>query len=72
MADLAAAVATAVFWCLQEWLIHDKLLHSPSTWFGETVHRWHHVRGAGLTRRPSMAFDGLRSPSIAFDGLQLP
>ena len=41
-ADLGASAATAVVWCLQEWLIHDKLLHSERSWFGETVHRWHH------------------------------
>eukprot|EP00965_Chrysotila_dentata_P158378 5231390-Pleurochrysis_carterae.AAC.8 len=42
LADSLAAGLTAVAWCFQEWLIHDKLLHSPWNWFGRTVHRWHH------------------------------
>jgi len=41
-ADALAAAATALFWIVQEWFIHDKLLHSERPWFGETVHRWHH------------------------------
>ena len=41
-ADALAVVATATFWAFQEWAIHDKLLHSAHSWFGETVHRWHH------------------------------
>lgn len=41
-ADAVAFLATASFWCMQEWLIHDKLLHSADEWFGERVHRWHH------------------------------
>lgn len=41
-ADAFAVVSTAAFWCVQEWAIHDKLLHSEHSWFGETVHRWHH------------------------------
>ena len=41
-ADLAACTATGLFWCIQEWVIHDKLLHSSFIWFGECVHRWHH------------------------------
>ena len=42
LADAAAGLVTAAFWVVQEWLIHDKLLHSANTWFGEQVHRWHH------------------------------
>jgi len=41
-ADALAFVATSAFWVVQEWVIHDKLLHSENVWFGETVHRWHH------------------------------
>ena len=41
-ADLAASISTGLFWCVQEWIIHDKLLHSSFSWFGECVHRWHH------------------------------
>lgn len=40
--DAVAGLATAIIWVLQEWVIHDKLLHSEHSWFGETVHRWHH------------------------------
>lgn len=41
-ADVFAGVLTTAFWTIQEWIIHDKLLHSETAWFGETVHRWHH------------------------------
>lgn len=40
--DGFVALATGAAWCVQEWIIHDKLLHSARDWFGETVHRWHH------------------------------
>lgn len=40
--DALAVLATTIFWVFQEWAIHDKLLHSAHSWFGETVHRWHH------------------------------
>lgn len=42
LADGAAGAATGAFWMVQEWLIHDRLLHSDGEWFGERVHRWHH------------------------------
>ena len=41
-ADAIAAAATAAFWCVQEWAIHDKLLHSSREWLGRDIHRWHH------------------------------
>jgi len=41
-ADAVVAFATAVAWCLQEWVIHDKLLHSEREWFAKDIHRWHH------------------------------
>ena len=40
--DVIAFVVTASFWMVQEWLIHDKLLHSKEQWFGREIHRWHH------------------------------
>ena len=42
ISDVAVGLGTALFWLVQEWFIHEKLLHSKHTWFGETVHRWHH------------------------------
>jgi len=42
VADPLAFLATSSFWMVQEWLIHDKLLHSEKDWFGKRVHRWHH------------------------------
>jgi hypothetical protein len=36
------AAATALFWCFQEWALHDKLLHSPFDWFGKDIHAFHH------------------------------
>lgn len=41
-AELLALAASAPVWWAQEWLIHDKLLHSRFDWFGERTHRWHH------------------------------
>ena len=41
-ADAIAGVATSIFWSLQEWAIHERLLHSKTPWFGRDIHRWHH------------------------------
>ena len=41
--DALVAVAVFAFWCVQEWWIHDKLLHSEDEWFGEQVHGGHHL-----------------------------
>lgn len=43
-ADAAVAAAVAVFWCLQEWVIHAKLLHSQGDWLGRRIHAGHHQR----------------------------
>jgi len=40
--DAGASAATALLWTVQEWVIHDKLLHSQQAWLGKRVHRWHH------------------------------
>ena len=40
--DIGAGAVTALFWTVQEWAIHNKLLHSRQAWLGERVHRWHH------------------------------
>jgi hypothetical protein len=42
LADVAAALATALFWLVQEWVIHAHLLHSATPWYGSEIHRWHH------------------------------
>ena len=31
-ADAIAGVATSIFWSLQEWAIHERLLHSKKPW----------------------------------------
>ncbi|KAL1523078.1 hypothetical protein AB1Y20_018038 [Prymnesium parvum] len=41
--DAIVAIATAIGWCFQEHLIHEKLLHSSEPWFGSDIHRWHHA-----------------------------
>ena len=35
-------VAVFAFWCVQEHIIHGRLLHSRDAWFGSDIHRWHH------------------------------
>ncbi len=40
--DGGVALATAAFWMVQEHVIHGRLLHCPSAWYGSDVHRWHH------------------------------
>lgn len=40
--DAAWAVAVAAFWVVQEWVLHDKLLHSDFEWFGKDIHQLHH------------------------------
>ena len=41
-AELLQQVATACFWCVHEWVIHAKLLHSEEAWYGKHVHQLHH------------------------------
>jgi len=40
--DAAAVALTAPAWCVQEWLIHARLLHASRPWHGGDIHRWHH------------------------------
>lgn len=40
--EAGVAVATALYWCFQEWVLHDKLLHAPFEWFGKDIHSFHH------------------------------
>lgn len=41
--DVAVASAVAMFWVVQEWLIHDVLLHSEAEWLGKSIHHGHHM-----------------------------
>ena len=41
-ADLAVAGAVALFWMFQEWVLHDKVLHSEAEWLGKDIHAFHH------------------------------
>jgi hypothetical protein len=40
--DAATCVAVAAFWAVQEWVLHDKALHSEASWFGKEIHSFHH------------------------------
>lgn len=43
LADMVCCASVAVFWMLQEWVLHDKLLHSEKAWFGSDIHELHHA-----------------------------
>ncbi len=40
--DAVTAACIAVFWVVQEWLIHKYLLHAPFEWLGSRIHHDHH------------------------------
>jgi len=42
--DLAAFGGMALFWCFQEHIIHEKLLHSEQDWMGKEIHHNHHLK----------------------------
>lgn len=42
LGDGVTAAAVGAFWIVQEWAIHDKLLHSTESWFGSEIHGFHH------------------------------
>ena len=41
---MSSSLGVGAFWCAQEWLIHDKLLHAEAAWLDPVVaiHRNHH------------------------------
>jgi len=41
-ADVAVTGLVAAFWMVQEWVLHDKALHSDRDWFGKDIHAFHH------------------------------
>lgn len=43
-ADGAVAACVAAGWAVQEWLIHNLLLHSERDWVGRRIHVGHHQR----------------------------
>ncbi|PSC73834.1 fatty acid hydroxylase isoform B [Micractinium conductrix] len=43
-ADVGVAAGVAALWCLQEWVVHAWLLHSPFDWAGRRIHEGHHAR----------------------------
>ena len=42
--DAALFGGMALFWCIQEHVIHDKLLHSQFAWMGRDIHKAHHEK----------------------------
>ena len=42
--DAALFGGMALFWCIQEHVIHDKLLHSQYAWMGRDIHEAHHEK----------------------------
>lgn len=42
--DAALFGGMALFWCIQEHVIHDKLLHSQFAWMGRDIHEAHHEK----------------------------
>jgi len=42
VSDVSTFVGVAAFWMVQEWALHDKLLHSKASWFGREIHAFHH------------------------------
>ena len=40
--EVGAMVGTSIVWVIQEWFLHDKLLHSDFEWFGKDIHGFHH------------------------------
>eukprot|EP00884_Botryococcus_braunii_P014249 jgi/Botrbrau1/22825/Bobra.0132s0148.1 len=42
MVDLAVAGGTAMWWLVQEYVLHAKFLHSTIPWFGREIHDSHH------------------------------
>ena len=51
-ADVGVAAGVAALWCLQEWVVHAWLLHSPFDWAGRRIHEGHHARPYFHVRSP--------------------
>ena len=43
LVDAAIVLCVGFFWLLQEWFIHDKVLHSEADWAGKAIHGFHHL-----------------------------
>jgi len=41
-ADTTAFLSAVVFWCFQEYFLHEKVLHSQMDWAGKEIHQGHH------------------------------
>ena len=42
--DAAIIIGMVIFWCLQEHVLHGRVLHSDADWFGKTIHKGHHEK----------------------------
>jgi hypothetical protein len=42
--DALVFLGTIFFWCIQEHVLHGKLLHSKLDWYGKEIHEAHHKR----------------------------
>jgi hypothetical protein len=42
--EVGVACAMVLFWCLQEHVLHQRLLHSEKDWLGKRIHQGHHGR----------------------------
>ena len=43
-ADPILVLLSAAFWCVQEHVMHQKLLHSDWDWYGKRIHQEHHLK----------------------------
>jgi hypothetical protein len=42
--EVGVGCAMVLFWCLQEHVLHQRLLHSEKDWLGKRIHQGHHGR----------------------------
>lgn len=44
LSEVGIAISVVFFWCLQEHVLHQRLLHSETDWPGKRIHQEHHDR----------------------------
>jgi Fatty acid hydroxylase superfamily len=42
--DAVVFISTIIFWCIQEHVLHGKMLHSKLDWYGKAIHEAHHAK----------------------------
>lgn len=42
--DAVVLVTTILFWCVQEHVLHGRVLHSQVDWYGKQIHEQHHAK----------------------------